>query len=56
MIFFYSKIIGDATSDFLFDHHFKLNSSETTENTNSKLSNIDLCTKLRVLRKLVTPW
>ena len=38
-------IIGDATSNFVFDHHFKLNSSKTTGHTNSKLGTINQHTK-----------
>ena len=39
--FFDFGFIGDASSDFVFEHFFKLNFSETIECTNMKLVTIN---------------
>ena len=43
-------LVGDATSDFVFDRLFKLNCFETTGHTNSKLDIIYDHTKVKVIR------
>ena len=47
------RIFGDATSDFVLDRFFKLNFSETTGHTNSKLGIIYPHTRVRIIRWFV---
>ena len=48
-LFFNLRIIGDATSDFVLDRLFKLNTFEITGHTNSKLGIIYQHTKVWVI-------
>ena len=47
-------MVGDATSDFVFERLFKLNYFETVEHTNSNFSIFYVYTKSRLIKGLMT--